>query len=471
MKRILNIFAILSVFSLCLAACQEDEASKTYGPIKVTGAFLNNTTSTTRPVTEARVGTMIRLEGEGFLGIQSIVCNGEEAYINPNYILSNSIIFRIPGDAPTGSECDETIVNTIVISSKGNEDYTYSFTILGPAPSITSVSHTLPQAGEVVTVTGSNLRDIFKVGLYNDDNELVVETEEIVENDPDGLSFSFKAPDFGDQGGYLIVEGSGGKAASPNYMNRKSLIFLSKFSDESTEDGHMKNNINCPTCSSGSDGYAAWGSNTSANLTEVIPAEGDGPKSPAVYRSIPEVAGPVSTIALDNGEHSADGGKCIGRYCFKSCACTGRVLGLADGLITTATPTDKLALQFDYFIPCTWNSGRIAFTFVDNGINWMANYHPWTKDEKQKEPMTEWRTANIPLTSFPNFVDQTYGFLLKNTVAGVNGDYANQGMIAFYNDDCDGNAAVELSDFIFYFANFRIVPYETPELEEESEEE
>ena len=97
---------------------------------------------------------------------------------------------------------------------------------------------------------------------------------------------------------------------------------------------------------------------------------------------------------------------------------------------------------------------------------WALGVHhlSWHKTE---DGMTEWETATIPLTDFPNFVGQTYGFILKNTIAGVNGEYACQGMLAFYNDECDGKPAREMTDFVVYWNNFRVVPMTTIDLEED----
>ena len=110
------------------------------------------------PEVGARLGTMIRLEGENFLGIKKITCNGSVAYINPNLLTSKSVIFRIPSrntenaETPTGDDCEEEFRDKIIISSNGNKDYAYSFHIMGSAPSISGISHCLPNEGSWVTV-------------------------------------------------------------------------------------------------------------------------------------------------------------------------------------------------------------------------------------------------------------------------------------------------------------------------------
>jgi len=495
MKKFLYTFLLVSFAALGFAACDDEDNgvdTKNYGPISVSKVYQHSAKVIKEldPEVGARLGTNLRLEGKNFKGIKKIVVNGSPAYINPNMLTETSIIFRIPSydannaETPTGDDCADEYRDKIIISSNGNEDYVFPFRVMGSAPSITSVSHTLPNEGSWVTVKGSSLKGVSKVEFYNDNDELVAETEAIRNEDAKGKVFQFQTPAFPDtyNGGYIMAKTDNGDAVSANYFWRVKNIFLSKFYSEE-DDGLYKKNPQATNTS-----YYAWGSGTSGNMPdaeaypdipEVFPAEGDGPKNPAIFRSMPDYPGAkVSVLALSDGEHSADGGACIARACFNSDACSGRALGMAEAgylginndLFTTATPCEQIAFQFDYFIPGPWDSGRIAVTFVDAGIKWMANFHPWTKDpDAYKNGMTEWQTATIPLSDFPNFAGQTYGFVLKNTIKGTNGDYACQGMIAFYNDDCDGIAAHEYENFIMYWNNLRVVPYVTKELEEDEE--
>ncbi len=496
MKKFFSIFLALGL-GVLLTGCQtaDDGIDRTeYGPLKVTKVYQHNVTAVKEldPATGARLGTMVRLEGENFLGIKKIVCNGSPAYLNPNLLTATSIIFRIPtrdsdnAETPTGEDCEEAYRDKFIISSNGNEDYVFNFHIMGSSPAITGISHCLPNEGSWVTVTGTNLKGVSKVVFYNDLNEAVASSSLIRAENAKGTSFQFQTPAFPAdyEGGYIVAETDNGNAASANYFYRIKNIFLSKFYSEEN-DGYAQRYNPAAT----HDSYYAWGSGTTGNLPDAetypdifannddpFPVEGDGPKNPSIFRGMPTPGTKIPVLALSDGQHSADGGACIARACFNSDACTGRALGFAQNMSTgvelfnSATGTEKLCLQFEYFIPSTWDSGRIAVTFVDAGVNWMAHYHPWTTNpDHYKNGMTEWETATIPLTDFPNFVDQTYNYLLKNTITGTNGDYASQGMIAFYNDECDGHAAREMTDFVLYWNNLRIVPMETIELDTEEE--
>ena len=513
MKKANHLFFLLSAAALMLAGCaQEDTGIDTtyYGPLKVLKCYQHNIKSTEKELTEARLGTMIRLEGENFMGIKAITCNGSPASLNPNLRTETSIIFRIPTtnadtneDTPTGEDAGE-YCDKIIITSTGNEDYVYDFHIMGSSPSISGMDHTLPSIGSWVTVTGSSLKGVKKVVLYDDNNQAVAETEEIRNEASNGKSFQFKMPEVvlwseldestsGNfetcyEGGYIVAETDNGDAASPNYFYRQKNIFLNNFYSQS--DAAWGIDLYTYNASATNSSYYAWGSGTSGNLpdSETYPAYdediakaqlSDGPQAPYMFRALPEYGTKIPAISLSDGEHSADGGACIARACFNSAACAGRALGMAQNLscgvelFSAATGTDKLAFQFDYYIPAAWNSGRIAVTFVDNGVNWMAHFHPWTTHpDHYAKGMEHWETATIPLTSFSNFMDQTYSYILKNTIKGVNGDYACQGMIAFYNDDCDGYSAREIAaeeHFVVYWNNLRIVPMTTLDLSEDED--
>ena len=514
MKKLFTITLAVAALLLCASCSKENSGvdDTNYGPISVTGVYYNTVEKQEAidPEVGARLGTMIRLEGKNFKGIRAISVNGSPASLNPNLITETSIVFRIPSlnasneDTPTGTDCEEEYRDKIIITSNGNADYAYSFHVMGAAPAITAIEHTLPSIGSWVGVTGTSLKGVTEVEIVDDLGNVVATSTDIREEAANGKYFEFKMPsvvlwseiddatsgNFAScyEGGYIIAVTDNGDAASPNYFYRQKNIFLNKFYSQSDSAWGMDLYTYNPDATNTS--YYAWGSGTSGNLpdSETYPAYdidialmalSDGPQAPAIFRALPEMGTKIPAIELSDGEHSADGGACIARACFNSDACAGRALGMAQNLscgvelFSAATGTDKLAFQFDYYIPAKWDSGRIAVTFVDNGVKWMAHFHPWTTDpDHYADGMDHWETATIPLTSFQNFMDQTYSFILKNTIKGVNGDYACLGMIAFYNDECDGMAAREIAaeeNFVIYWNNLRIVPMVTPELETDEE--
>lgn len=477
--------AVLALFvAVSMTACDSDDDGAASGPLAIHTVYQHTKKSTTRVIEKARLGTMIRLEGTGLATVREIYCNGYPATLNLNYVTPTSVIFRIPSKAPVGSECDPEVANTIRVVTLGGE-CTISFLIQDEAPSVSRLSHTLPNPGEIITIYGSRLREIQQVNLPGG---VAVMDDGIVEEDEDGEFIRVRIPeDYADEvGGAIEVVSANGIAYSRNYFNRRKHIVNSKFYAEDS-DGFQTSNNYCDDCQSGSHGYYGWGSNVATDLTETIPATGDGHKSTDNakfgnrYGAIPgdsESGALPATVPVLSGSDNAYDTGALGRAIFNGCACYTRIIGLTKELgeeaITTATPLSKLAIQFDVYVPTKWSSGRIAYVAVDGGPDYMSSYHPWlvtTASGKEVVPveMKGWETVTLPLESFPAFVGETVLYLQK---AAASGEWTYQSFIAFYNDQVAGAPApTELTNFCFYFQNLRIVPYEQPEAPDEDEEE
>lgn len=476
--------ALLALFmALPMTACDNDDDEGASGPLAIHTVYQHTKKSTTRVIEKARLGTMIRLEGTGLATVREIYCNGYPATLNLNYVTPTSVIFRIPSKAPVGSECDPEVVNTIRVVTLSDE-CTISFLIQDEAPSVSRVSHTLPNPGEMITIYGSRLREIQQVNLPGG---VAVTGDGIVEQDEDGEFIRIRIPeDYADEvGGAIEVISANGIAYSRNYFNRRKHIVNSKFYAEDS-DGFQQANNYCDDCKSGSHGYYGWGSNVATDLTETIPAAGEGNKNTdnakygARYGAMPgdseSGALPTTVKVLAGSDNAYDTG--VGRAVFNACAIYTRIIGLTKGLgeeaITTATPLAKLALQFDIYVPGKWSQGRIAYLAVDGGPDYMSSYHPWlvtTASGKEVVPveMEGWETVTMPMESFPAFVGETVLYLQK---AAASGEWTYQSFITFYNDTIAGAPEpTDIPNFCFYFQNLRIVPYEQPEAPDEEEEE
>lgn len=458
-----------------MSSCEKEDDGDITDNIVVEAVYIHNKTSTTKVIEKARLGTMIRIEGTGLATTKEIYCNGYPATINLNYITPTSVIFRIPSKAPAGEECEQSVRNTIRVVT-GKDDYTFEFQIQDQAPSVSRVSHTLPNPGEVITIYGSRLKDITEIVFPG---EVSVTGDGNIEQDEKGEYVRVKIPEgIDDKGGAITVVSSNGIAYSRNYFNRRKFIMNSKFYSEASDDFQKQYSPYCADCKSGAHGYYGWGA-PAKDLTAVIPASGNGPKNTdnakwgATYGSIPAEPGKIG--ALTSSDNAADNG--AGRAVFNGCACYARVIGQTKDLgaeaVTTATPLSKLAIQFDVYVPGKWSQGRIAFVAVDGGSKYMSSYTPWLvttssgKEVKAVE-MTGWETVTLPLDTFPAFAGETVNYLFK---AASSGTYTFQAFITFYNDAIAGAPApTEIGNFIFYFQNLRMVPYEQPEVPEEEEE-
>jgi hypothetical protein len=115
-----------------LSSCEEDvEGAK---KITVNQIFLHNADSTTGVITEARVGTLVRIDGSGFSTLEAVYCNGTKASINPNFVTEASILFPLPAKGiKVGVHADENERNIIRLVTK-YDDYSFAFSILTTPP-------------------------------------------------------------------------------------------------------------------------------------------------------------------------------------------------------------------------------------------------------------------------------------------------------------------------------------------------
>ena len=123
-----------------LSSCDEtDESAST--PISVSAVYLEDADSDVpdRPVTFARLGQVLRLEGKGFTGVKKVLVNGYETYINPVYVTDNNLLVQISRETPTSKASDD-VRNTIRIIKAATE-LTYNFEIRSAAPAIILASY------------------------------------------------------------------------------------------------------------------------------------------------------------------------------------------------------------------------------------------------------------------------------------------------------------------------------------------
>ena len=189
-------------------------------PITVTQVYLEDYESSVpdRPITYARLGQLIRIEGSGFYGMKKVYINGYDTYFNRAYVTDNSMLVSINSDTPVSDAEPEE--RNIIRFVKNSTELSYNFTIRAASPTITSISNTLPAAGEKVTVYGTGLEETSKVTLPGS-----IEITTGIESDEDGEWYSFTMPSGVTTGGSIYSEGANGQAATPAYFNL-SLIHI-----------------------------------------------------------------------------------------------------------------------------------------------------------------------------------------------------------------------------------------------------
>ncbi|GGH60060.1 hypothetical protein HNQ91_000764 [Filimonas zeae] len=431
---------VVQIFTaiVLLSACKKgywDAEGPTSKEISVTNVTLQSAATTTQVITQARVGTLVRINGKGFSEAKSVYMNGVKVAVNPGYVTETAIMVTIPSSLPFGKDITDTATRNTIRIITSNDDYAFKFLIQGPAPAISGVSHSLPKAGETVEIYGTNLRDLDTVKLPG--NIVLLSGEFETSSDFSKLSFTMPAAAIASAGG-IYVSGANGSDYLYNYMNRRNCIFIEKFSSDTAVSGGT------------GDCYQRtynFGSSTiSANQTAVLPATGTGHKNPATYRQFPATA---ATAAID---------ATVGSFDFRTCPAATSVLRTTGGAITTASACNNLALQFDAYIPVEWSCGFVRFEFVKGNTDWRYNYAPWLVNGSVKPvKMTGWQTISIPLSAFKALNGKTYQYLVDQAVS-------KGGYFAFINGsytDASGKSwpPVAIPNFQMSFGNFRIVPY------------
>jgi hypothetical protein len=113
--------------------------------------------------TSGPVGTSVDIQGTNFTGATSVMFNGAAASYTVNS--PTSITARVPSGATTGSIAVTTPFGTVSSSS--------AFTVVAP-PKITSFTPPSGHAGQLVTITGTNLSGATAVTLGTTDAKFTV---------------------------------------------------------------------------------------------------------------------------------------------------------------------------------------------------------------------------------------------------------------------------------------------------------
>jgi len=449
-KNICTIGLLVSLFvgSFGLTSCikTEDSAST---PITVKTVYLEDASSSVkdRVVTFARLGSLIRIEGSGFIGMKKVYINGYDSYFSTTMVTDNSMILSVPGKAPV-MDADSTVRNTIRLVKDGAE-FTYKIQIRSAAPTLTSISNTMPAAGDTITLYGTGLTEIRKITFPDS----VTVTKGIV-SDKAGAYCKVAVPAGLTKSGSLLVEGSNGGVYSPAYFNCKSGVILDF-------DG------------TGSQGYWSWtatGSMINGSDLESNVIGTNGAKSQGKYcahrpaRLAQFAAGKNRLTEVWTAGNGVDDWR--GRF---------------TSLIPATTAVSQCAFQFDIYVPQAWtNTGFLKICLINsfNGGEWTGkcfNYVPWLVNGIVTPfQTTGWITVTIPFSYFYAYTDTNSSYTFENILAArETSSYQNLG-IYFENSDIKlqnvtGNvkdASTTLTSsatsISVYTDNWRVVPLSKP---------
>ncbi|MFB9079240.1 glycan-binding surface protein [Flavobacterium procerum] len=447
MKYILNkkywapiAFLGIMVFGMLFTSCDNNDADGR--SITITKVFLEDVNSSVpdREVSFARLGQSLRIEGSGFTGLKKVYINGYSTYFNVVFVSDNSMLVNVSADTPI-LDADASVRNTIRFANDSHE-FTFPFEIRSGKPGITNISNTMPNAGETITISGTGLTEVSKVIFPGN-----IEVTTGITSDEDGEFFKVAMPNgVSDNGGSLFVQTSNGGVYSPAYFNCKRGILLN-FDGRGTQGSWDRATMILPTDLETAvlgTGNTSQGKYVPHHPSRMPAFEANKPRQSEVW---------TAGTGVDNWRTQLT------------------------PFIPANTPLDKVALQFDVFVPDAWkDSGFLKICMVNNfnGGEWTGavyNYVPWIVDGKSVAfQTTGWRTVTIPLNKFYAWSKEAFTFetVLAYREAQT---YQNFG-IYFENSDIKlsnvtGNASevefpAKATSVKVYTDNWRIVPLDTP---------
>jgi hypothetical protein len=420
----LFIFIGLSFSVLLLNSCKDEENEGTNIPMTITKVYLEDAQSSVpdRDLSQygnfARLGQTIRLEGSGFVGVKKLYINGYDLYINPVFITDNSLLVNISRDVPT-IDAPEDVRNTIRLEKSESNVLVYNFEIRAAAPTITSVSHTLPAAGDEITITGTGLQGATKV-VFPGNTET---TTGITSDDEDGKWVKVIVPEGITESGSVLVICANGGAYSPAYFNYKKGLF------------HNFDDVQNYSWGSGVDNTA---------LTEVIPAD-KKPQSQGGYQ-----------VFNANGNLAASADQ---RFWLNS---TPMMTIMSE--IPASTSANDCGIQMDIYVDGEWNSGLVRFVMADGwgSTRYCMLYQPVYLNGVYNKAAFEnpgcWFTVTLPFSLSADFEGKTLGDIVAQMSSASYKQagpwFENSGIAEVFD-------AVPATEKV-YFDNIRVVPLNTP---------
>lgn len=437
----------------------EDDAQNSQ--IKVTQVYLEDYKSSVpdRPVDFARLGQLIRLEGEGLYGVKKVYINGYDTYFNRAYVSDKSMLITVSAKTPI-TDCDPELRDKVRLVKDGSE-FTFDLTIRAASPTVSGISNTLPQPGEKVIVYGSGFQETTLVTLPGG----VQVTEGIECDNEDGEWFSFIMPSGVKQGGSIEAVNANGVAKTPAYFNERRGMILD--CDGTGVFGKWSATYDPDECV---DDPAGTGRGLCISVVPPSVLAGDGIKANGQGNA---------WFTAGNDEPTDDWARMY-------------------DLIPWNTSLNEIAFQFDVYCPDPLSTGVLEFTFQNNLSNYgfgtsetSATYGsayavcwvPWINKDDEFEPFKTdgWVTVTIPLNKVGKYQDTKESYVFQDVVAHRNAaSYRNFGMF-FINKDVEyTNGETYLSTPFnqgVYVDNWRIVPFKDftvsdfPDEEEEGDAE
>ena len=341
--RGLLFLALATAFAWMQSGCKKEE---TAGGAPVITSVRNYAASPADTlVNNITTGQWVVLIGHNLKNAVQISFNGIPATINSTMFSDTSAAVLVPAVIPFPSVPAEELNTIRYITREGAT--TFTFDIVAPPPTITSISNENANEGDSVYIYGLNLFFI---------NELTFAGTQVTKYTTagDGTSIGFVLPAL-TQGGPVVVSTKSGKASTPFNVNDATGV-LCDFDKVNT---------------------FSWG-------TGIDNSSVDFPGNRGNY------------AVLSNGILPAGDGTW---WDWQRSINTNDVQWVpADSL---NLPLDDYALKFEISVPDAW-TGTSIYVIKGFSFDYMARYEPWQGTNGVVTAFTTkgWRTVTIPLSMF-----------------------------------------------------------------------
>jgi len=296
-------------------------------------------------LTAALPGQIVVIQGAHLASTAQIIFNGFAASINNALFSDDNLVVTVPRIAwdsiPDGK------LNTVeVITAMGK--VTYTFTIIAPQPSITSVSNEMALAGATIVINGNGFYGVSKIifpgGIAVTDNFTVTGITQITVTVPSGIT----------EGGPLQVVGQYGTGTSVLLFNDFVTGMFTTFDD----------------------GNYSWGAYEITNDPVLFPGS----------------IGKYAHIAVPDGIGAGD----FAWYDGKRSMNTNGVTWVLPAAMND--PVSSYALKFEMSLKMPWG-GASFYVIKDYSWTYLARFEPW-KGRDAAVSTDGWITVTIPLTQF-----------------------------------------------------------------------
>lgn len=346
-------------------------------------------------------GQWVVISGSNLKGALAIYFDSTASSFNDDLFSDTSAVVLIPAVIAFPTIPARSLNTITYVTTHGQT--TFSFSLLPPAPTISSISNENANTGDTVTIYGLNLFFIQSLSFAGTPITTYTATN-------DGTSVSFVLPALSQSG--------------PVILSTKSGTVRTLFNVNDVETGML--------CNFDDVNSYSWGDYATTNSTTLFP---DGR---AYYAQL------YATNIGPNDFGWYNGGRGLN---------TNPVQWVPTGEMGDTVA--NYAVKFEINVPSAWSAGTI-FISANYAWNYIARYAPWLNANGSVTPFTThgWQTVTIPFSTFKTVSSAGYngeGTSLTS-FAALLGSSGNTSLSVWLIND----AGTSISAFNFAIDNIRV---------------